>query len=299
MEQKDYFVRHPKQIVSKLSDIHKHHCSLLVSFDNEQSFLTAILEIDGKGNVFKFDCSRNDAANKQLLSSSKVLFRTEYNGIKVSFKGVKIKQSGDKASFSMPIPDVIYWMQRRDCYRIRVPTNHYCGLQLMLRPVEGNAAMETVPKRYRLLDVSVDGFAFLNADNDIQWHFESNIENLLDKEINGKLMLREYEDIQSDIRFVIRNVEKMRAAGHYRVGCQFIDITPLLQSNLQGYMQKVELESKEKAERLLVYFILPMSGLAFCGFRKCLRCCCNCKKMLRNKGLMPLRQRHKRLCHYF
>ncbi len=247
MEQKDYFVRHPKQIVNKLSDIQKHHCSLLVSFDNQQSFLTAILEIDGKSNVFKFDCSRSEADNKNLLSSGKVLFRCEYNGIKVSFKGLKIKQSGDKTSFSMPIPDVIYWMQRRDCFRIKVPTNHYCGLQLMLRSADKDFAMDTFPKRYRLLDVSVDGFAFLNTDNDIQWHFEANIEKLVDKEINGKIMLREYEDIQSDISFVIRNVEKMRTAGHYRVGCQFIDITPLLQSNLQCYMQKVELESKEKA----------------------------------------------------
>ena len=247
MEQKDYFVRHPKQIANRLSEIQKSHSSLLVSFDNQQSFLTAILEVDAKGNVFKFDCSRNDADNRSLLSSAKVLFRTEFNGIKVSFKGAKIKQSGDKSSFSMPIPDVIYWMQRRDCYRIKVPTNHYCGLQLMLRSNDETLAMDTVPKRYRLLDVSVDGFAFLNADNDIQWHFEANIEKLVGKEVDGKIMLREYEDIQSDISFVIRNVEKMRAAGHYRVGCQFIDISPLLQSNLQGYMQKVELESKEKA----------------------------------------------------
>lgn len=247
MEQKDYFVRHPKQIVNKLKDVQESHCSLLVSFDDQQSFLTAILEIDAKSNVFKFDCARNDDVNKKLLSSAKVLFRTEFKGIKVSFKGLKIKQSGDKAFFSMPIPDVIYWMQRRDCYRIKVPTNHYCGLQLMLRSAEKDFAMETFPKRYRLLDVSVDGFAFLNTDNDLQWHFESNIEKMLDKEIEGTIMLREYEDIQSKISFVIRNVEKMRTAGHYRVGCQFVDITPLLQSLMQGYMQRVELESKEKA----------------------------------------------------
>jgi len=247
MEKKDYFVRHPKQIVNKLSDIHKHHCSILVSYDDQQSFLSAILEIDAKSNVFKFDCARNDADNKKLLSSVKVLFRTEFNGIKVSFKGVKIKQSGDKTFFSMPIPEVIYWLQRRDCFRVKVPTNHYCGLQLMLRSADKNYAMDTFPKRYRLLDVGVDGFAFLSTDNDLQWHFEANIEKLRDKEIAGTIMLREYEDIQSQMEFAIKNVEKMRTAGHYRVGCQFIDITPLLQSNLQRYMQRVELDAKEKA----------------------------------------------------
>ncbi len=250
MEQKDYFVRNSKRIINHLNDMIKHRCSLLVTFDNQQSFLTAILEVDSKNNLLKFDCSRTESLNRQLLNSSKVLFRTELEGIKVSFKGWDIKQkSGDKTMFVMPIPESIYWMQRRDCYRIRVPYEHNSNLQIVLKSSGKNYTMDTFTKKFRLIDISINGFSFLNLDNDLQWHFESNIEKMQGKIIKGALFLRDHEHDQSNIEFAIRNIEKIKnAPGQYRVGCEFTEISPSFQANVQRYMQRIELDARAKAE---------------------------------------------------
>lgn len=254
MEQKDYFIRNSKQIISKLTEVLNNRISLFVSIDNQEHFITAILEIDAKKQIIKFDCSRNEATNRQLLSASKVLFRTEVNGIKASFKGYNIKrQSGDKSVFEMSVPESIYWLQRREYYRIKVPYEHFSYLELVLKSFGKNAGMETFTKKLKLNDLSVEGFSFYVVDSDIQRHYESNMEKMVGMIIQGKLLIPENDDDQSDVEFEIKSVEKMKngPAGHYRVGCGFKQITQSFQANIQRYMQGIELEARAKAEGLL------------------------------------------------
>ncbi len=253
MEPKDFFIRDSKQIVNHLNDMVQNKCSLTVTIDDQLNFLTGLFEVNLKENLVKFDCSRNQALNQQLLNASKVLFRTEVYGIKASFKAKNIRlMPGDRAMFVMSIPDSIYWMQRRDYHRIRIPNNHHIYLQLLLKSSGKNYTMETFIKKYKLTDIGTDGFSFMNKDNDIQMHFESNIEKMLDQHINGTLIMEE-ENLQSEIVFTIKNVEKNKngPAGYYRVGCQFTEIVPLFQANIQRYMQRIELDSKIKDEDLL------------------------------------------------
>jgi c-di-GMP-binding flagellar brake protein YcgR len=253
METKDYFIRGQKQIVYHLNEMIKHKCMVTVSIDDQEHFLSALFEIDSKAQQLKFDGSRNADINRKLLSATKVLFRTEVKGIKASFKGKGIKAlPGDKSVFIMSLPESIYWLQRRDCYRVRVPHYHLTFLQLLLKSAGKNYAFDTFNKKYKLADISADGFSFMNIDKDIQWHFESNLEKLVGKEIKGTLILDE-DNLQDDILFEIKNVEVMKngPAGHYRVGCKFTEISPLFMTSLQYYIRRIEIEEKEKSEAFL------------------------------------------------
>ena len=247
MDQKDFFIRHSKQIIKRLEEIAKKKCSLYVTIDNEQHFLTSIVEIDANENILKFDASRDEALNRQLLTANKVLFRTEVSGIKVSFKGDKIKQQADDHSlFVMPVPEAIYWMQRREGYRLRVPYDQKTILELVLNSTDTNQSMDTFIKKIKINDIGIDGFSFFIFDNDLQRHFESNIEKLVGVHIKGSLILDVENKIRSDIEFALKSVEKIKngRAGQYRLGCQFTNITPLFQASVQQFMHRIELEAR-------------------------------------------------------
>lgn len=92
-KESDYLVRNAKMIYGHLTDLVKNKCIIAANFgEDNASFLTTIVELDQKANLLALDVAPNEQLNRQLLTSAKVLFRTEFDGIKVSFRGKAIKK---------------------------------------------------------------------------------------------------------------------------------------------------------------------------------------------------------------
>lgn len=248
-KESDYLVRNSKLVFGHLTDLVKKKCIISAHFgEHNQSFLTTIIDLDQKANLLTLDVAPTELLNKQLLNSPKVLFRTEYEGIKVSFRGKSIKksQSDGHPVFAMPIPDAIFWMQRRQFYRIKVPLSHInsvCQIEFT-PPVDANAGDSAEPTKlkgvFRLVDLSISGFAFLNPDP----QFDKFL-NPEDK-IEG-CMLYLNDGGQAKVSFEIKEITKVRAtmtATQLRVGCRFTDIPPAFETNIQRYMQDIEIQQK-------------------------------------------------------
>lgn len=243
-KENDYLVRNTKRIVEHLSTIFKSNCIVSAHFgENNSSFLTAIIEIDPKGNVLKVDCAPSELLNKLLLGSSKVLFRTQIDGIKVSFSGKNIKKSKckDQPAFEMPIPDAIFWMQRRNYFRVKVPLSHTgsnCEVRL-LKNIDSDIPTLLLAG-LRLADISIKGFALLNSDPLISDDFE------IDKEFNDcKLQL--HEGPSCNVSFVVKNLSNIKinaSTNQQRIGCRLTDLTPTFESAIQRYMQDIERQLK-------------------------------------------------------
>ncbi len=238
----DYLVRNPKGVFGHLTELVKNKCIISAHFgEYNASFLTTIVGLDQKTNVLQLDCAPSDTLNNQLLNSSKVLFRTEVEGIKVSFSGKAIKKvkNGDYWVLSMPLPSSIFWMQRRQFYRVKIPLSHtssYCQLSFKGETEEDADTVVKMP----LSDLSITGVSFLNPDPKWTEHLQPDTE-IVD------CTLHLHNNNEARVAFVIKNNVKVRVnniGNQQRIGCSFRNLPPSFETSIQRYMQEIELQQK-------------------------------------------------------
>jgi len=240
----DYLVKNAKVVFNHFNELLTKKCLISAHFgDRNTSFLTMIVDLDKKSNLIKLDCGPSETVDKQLLESSKVLFRTEVNGIKASFSGkniTKVKTGSDWA-FSMPIPDVIFWLQRRQFYRVKIPFSHsssFCRLNLQPAKTDEDEPEQSIT--FQLCDLSITGFSFFNIDP--KW-----TEQLQPDTEFHDCNLHLNNGNQALVSFVIKNNIQIRSSPvtwQNRIGCIFITVPASFETNIQRYMQDIELQQK-------------------------------------------------------
>jgi len=238
--QSDYLVKNAKMVLNHFNELVTKKCLISAHFgDRNVSFLTTIIDLDKGSNIINLDCAPSEALDQQLLSSPKVLFRTEVDGIKVSFsgKGIKKIKIGEDWVLSMPIPDAIFWMQRRKYYRVKIPLSHthsYCRITFKT----DDDQMET--QTFRLHDLSIMGFSFLNPDPKWRDQLQPDCEF-------ADCILHLNNGNQALISFAIKNNVEVRAntlGVQDKIGCLLGPLPPSFETSVQRYMQEIELQQK-------------------------------------------------------
>ncbi|WP_347986911.1 flagellar brake protein [Methylomonas sp. AM2-LC] len=242
----DYLVKNPKVIVNHLTDIYKNRCIISAHFGEENSsFLTLITDYQPKKNSLIIDGAPTDDLNIQLLNSANVIFRTQLNGVKASFVGKRIKKisHGDRISFAMELPNSVFWLQRRQYYRVKIPLSHtqsFCemssgkSIAQLANPLDDTIIL-------RLTDLSINGFASINATYDLNNLFVE------DKEFIG-CQLHLNDGKQDKVSFVVKEITEIKLNNNtqeQRIGCLFTDVSPSFESNIQLYMQFIELQKRK------------------------------------------------------
>ncbi|TAN64635.1 MAG: flagellar brake protein [Methylobacter sp.] len=234
-----FSIQNPRQIINNLSLLIKSKCLISVRFGtNNESYITTLLGINEKNNVLILDYGPKEDLNQHILNANKVTFDTEYTGIKVSFIGSALKKITYKgeAAFEMSIPKSLYWMQRREYFRVKSPLSKSSYCQLILKDRD--------PVNLKLYDISLTGFAMLNVSKEIS--------DLLipGTSFSGcKLVLSEAGEgpISFEIcaKYII-NPDKLQKI--QKIGCRFIKITRPVEEIIQRYMQQIQREDLQKKE---------------------------------------------------
>lgn len=236
----DYVIKNPKLVFDHFNELLTKKCLVSAYFgDNNSAFLTAIVNLDPKNELIQLDCGPTDALDQQLLTSSKVSFGTEVEGIKVCFSGKNIKKvrNGSDWVFSMPIPETIFWMQRRKFYRVRIPLSHrnsYCQITF-----DDGGRQETV--NFPIYDISITGISFLNQNPNWAEYFQP------DNELTD-CILHLHNGNQMAIGFTVKNNVQIRIntlSFQDKIGCLLHPLTPSFETNIQRYMQEIELQKKK------------------------------------------------------
>lgn len=232
-----FSIQDPRQIISHLSLLIKSKCLISARFGtNNESYITTLLAINEKNNALILDYGPKEDLNQHLLNAGKVTFDTEYNGIKVSFTGTALKKityKGDPA-FDMPIPKSLYWMQRREYYRVKSPLSKSSYCQLIFKDRE--------PVNLKLYDISLTGFAMLNVSKEISDLLIPGTSFEL-----GKLVLSDTGEgmISFEIcaKYII-NPDKLQKI--QKIGCKFTKITRPVEEMIQRYMHQIQREDLQK-----------------------------------------------------
>ncbi|MDO9169444.1 MAG: flagellar brake protein [Methylobacter sp.] len=232
-----FSVQNTKQIIQHLTLLLKSRCLLSARFGtNSESYITTLLGINGENNTVILDCGSKEDLNQRLLNAGKVAFDADYNGIKVSFAGIALKEITHKGemAFSITIPNSLYWMQRREYYRVKAPFSKHSYCQLIREDRE--------PVNLRLYDISLTGFAMLNVSKDISELMSSG------KTITQcKLILSDAGEgmISFEIcaKYII-NPDKLQKI--QKIGCKFINLARPVEDIIQRYMQQIQRENLQK-----------------------------------------------------
>jgi len=232
-----FSIQNSRQIISHLSLLVKNKCLLSARFGaNNESYITTLLGINEKNNTVILDYGSKEDLNQRILNANKVAFDTDYQGIKVSFTGAELKKithQGESA-FSMAIPKSLYWMQRREYYRVKSPLSkpNYCQLILDDRK----------PVNLKIYDISLTGFAMLNVSKEVS-------DLLVPGKIfeQCKLILSEAGEgvISFEIcaKYII-NPDKVQKI--QKIGCKFIKLSRSVEETIQRYMQQIQREDLQK-----------------------------------------------------
>lgn len=232
-----FSIQNPKQIINHLLLLVKNKCLLSARFgENNESYITTLLAINEKNNTVVLDYGSKEDLNQRILNAGKVAFDTDYNGIKVSFIGTALKKITYKgeAAFSMSVPKSLYWMQRREYYRVKVPISKASYCQLIVEGME--------PVNLKLYDISLTGFAMLNVSKKVS---EVLIPGTSLSQC--KLILTEVGEgmISFEIcaKYII-NPDKVQKI--QKIGCKFINLSRPLEDLIQRYMYQIQRETLHK-----------------------------------------------------
>ena len=150
-----YMVRNRHQIRHLLQSMIDQRSLINAHPDGrDQSFPSAVLEVDEHGLLL--DASPLPSLNRMVESASTLLCFGLVDKVTVRFQlqqPRRIERDG-RTAFQLPLPEVVYHLQRREFYRLETPVGDppYC---LLPDPDGGQ------PSRWRVLDISAGGLALM------------------------------------------------------------------------------------------------------------------------------------------
>ncbi|AKK67899.1 flagellar brake protein [Xanthomonas translucens] len=120
----------------------------------DQSFSTALLELDDDSVLL--DLSVNEASNHSAEQAEYLLCFAQVDKVRLRFRIVGLERvaHGDAPGFRAPLPDSLYYLQRREHFRLETPITE--SPMCLLRLDDASPPTELV---LRVIDISGGGLA--------------------------------------------------------------------------------------------------------------------------------------------
>ena len=227
-----YAIQNQRQISRHLFLLIKNKCLLSVSIETSGgTYITTLLSINEKNHTLVLDYGPNEHLNHHMSIAREVRFDAQYRGVKVWFTVTTLKKTthNGKPAFVMPLPNTLFWMERRDYYRVKMPLSNlsYCHL----------IGKDSEPINIKLYDISLSGFSTLDDHKEV---FDQMISETL---FQGKLMFLDAdEDVVSfEVCYnQITNPNKLQQV--YKIGCKFIQMSSLVEDAISRHLIQLQRE---------------------------------------------------------
>jgi len=230
----------PLAVLGVLRDLHKNQVPVRLSWSSGQ-FISKILEVTASGLIVDFGSQtlENLAAQK----ATNIQFIAETEGAKVEFILPKIESVNylNLPAFHAPLPQALWFVQRREYFRIAAPLQPYYHCTATLP----NGS----PFQFRLCELSIGGrgalhdgplpeglsagMRFSQVEMDlVQWgkfHFDMQLITLSERKVIGS---------------------KNETVSTPRLSFRFLNVNPAVERELQRIIFALERSAREKAGRV-------------------------------------------------
>jgi len=151
-----YLVRNPRQIRQLLQALIDQRSLINAHIDGrDQSFPTAVLELDEDEDELLLDGSPQEASNRAAEQADHLLCFAQLERVLVRFRLHELQRvdNDGHVAFRAPLPEELVHLQRRELYRLETPVTD--SPQLLLPPGEARAEALSM----RVVDISGGGLA--------------------------------------------------------------------------------------------------------------------------------------------
>lgn len=228
-------IEHPSEIERILRGIMEKRALVTAYSENNRDFVvTTLVAIDPDRRAIYFGAGPDPAIDQALATSDKVAFNTAHDQVRVLFTTPAIQQVtlGGEPVLKAEFPKELLRFQRREFYRLPTPMNNpvKCVIDL------GDSLLETI-----VLDISIGGIGVLS--------YAQNAALEEGKVYHGcRLSLPESGNylVSLRVRTLYEHTMKSGIVSR-RAGCQFIDLAPSVETDIQRYIIRVERERRLNA----------------------------------------------------
>lgn len=225
-----------REIVFQLRNLLRKKEWISVSFaEGQQHFLTVLVDVSEKNDRCYFDIGGSKGLNEKFLAADSCLFSSTLDGIRIHFSGAapRLARLKGEEVFSVPLPKSLIRLQRRDSYRLQLPSArpYYCHVQ----------TEDTEEMVLPLYDISVGGFGVQVASK-LPFEPLDRFEDCwIDLREQGKL------NVIAEVRYIMPTENRARKPV-WHMGCQLISPALADETTLQRFIARVEVERRSLFE---------------------------------------------------
>ncbi len=198
--------------------------------------VSQILEVDDVRNELMLDMPSLPELQAKLMAAAELVCVAFVDNIKVQFSARSLQRStsGGYAALRVRLPERLLRLQRREYFRVRTPDTLSASC---LVPYAGDRGQY---ESLRVLDLSVGGMAMLAYPR----HFDPNAAGVID---HCFLDLPGVGTVT--VRMHVAHVEEAGEGQPRRCGCEFVDLSPQARMMLQRYVQRIDIEQRNRVGR--------------------------------------------------
>ncbi|WP_052285462.1 flagellar brake protein YcgR [Kluyvera genomosp. 1] len=235
-----FLKQNPLAVLNVLRDLQQANAALRVSWSSRQ-FISRILDVSQQQLIIDFG-SREEDNNAALLAKNLSMV-AETNGAKIEFSvpQMQVENYQGLPAFVMPTPPAVWFIQRREYFRIPAP---------LYPPYYGCATLpDKKTLRFRLFDLSLGGMgALLDAPPP-----ETLLPGMEIKEL--ELDMGQWGRFRFDVQLLAISERKVVDSKNEtivtpRLSFRFLYMNPVLERSLQRIIFSLEREARERANNV-------------------------------------------------
>jgi c-di-GMP-binding flagellar brake protein YcgR len=235
-----FLKQNPLAVLNVLRDLHRYRIPLRVSWGTSQ-FISRILDISSHALII--DYGSQEYENRAVQRAENITISAETQGAKIEFIVPKVSDGRflDLPAFTMPVPPSLWFVQRREYFRITAP----------LHPVYyGRAKLADRSEiRFRLFDLSLGGMGAL-------------MDEAPPPALTAGVMIPQMEldmgewgKFHFDVQLISLSERKVvdsknETISTPRLSFRFLNVSPAIERTLQRIIFSLEREARERASKV-------------------------------------------------
>ncbi len=234
-ELEEFATTYRREIVFNLRSLIHHGEYVSVIFDEgRETFLTVLLAVDEENGILVFDCGSAEETGQRFLESERNFFVCAPQGVHNQFltgKAWETTHRGQRA-FAVGLPARYSRMQRRKAFRLLLPMT--LRPQCTLAPkADGQQPV------FSVVDISIAGIG-LETPMAASAFAPGQVLAGAAIDLKSLGMLR----VDLEIKFASQAQRGGKQVG--RLGCQFVNISPAQEKQLQEFITQVQREERAR-----------------------------------------------------
>ncbi|MBL8473074.1 MAG: flagellar brake protein [Rhodocyclaceae bacterium] len=196
------------------------------------SFLTSLLQIDERQSSLLFDAPRDMGLAERASTMRPLVFVTSLDKVKIQFQvdDLALTEFEGGTALRTPMPARMLRLQRREYYRLVLPSSH--PLKCTLATDEGLA--NTANVELQVLDISAGGLAIVTPPDGLPF-----VPEMVYPDCRVHLpdigLIEAALQVRNVFSVTLRNGQTVK-----RAGCQFVDLSPQMSALIQRYIMKID-----------------------------------------------------------